>query len=49
MLFRSTDEFVDDNTLTVNMNRLRKTLSEIGLEDFIVTRRGLGYQVRVEE
>ncbi len=44
-----TDEFVDDNTLTVNMNRLRKTLSEIGLEDFIVTRRGLGYQVRVEE
>ena len=39
-----TDEFVDDNTLTVNMNRLRKTLSEIGLEDFIVTRRGLGYR-----
>ena len=41
-----TDEFVDDNTLTVNMNRLRKTLAKVGLGDSITTRRGLGYQLR---
>ncbi len=35
--------FVDDNTLSVNVNRLRKTLAEIGLEDCIETRKGLGY------
>ncbi|MDR2359981.1 MAG: response regulator transcription factor [Oscillospiraceae bacterium] len=38
-----TDEFVDDNTLTVNINRLRKKLSETGLTDFIRTKRGQGY------
>lgn len=37
--------FVDDNTLTVNMNRLRKRLEEVGLRDFIVTRKGVGYQL----
>jgi len=37
------DSFVDENTLTVNINRLRKKLTECGLEDFIVTRRGIGY------
>ncbi len=31
--------FVDDNTLTVNINRLRKKLHEIQLDDFIVTKR----------
>ena len=35
--------FIDDNTLTVNMNRLRKTLENAGLKDSIETRRGLGY------
>lgn len=35
--------FVDDNTLTVNMTRLRKKLEEVGLEQFIVTKKGLGY------
>lgn len=35
--------FVDDNTLTVNMNRLRKKLEEIGLHQVIETRRGQGY------
>lgn len=40
-----TDEFVDDNTLTVNINRLRKKLEEIGLKDFIKTKRGQGYMV----
>ena len=39
------DEFVDDNTLTVNINRLRKKLEEIGVEDFLITRRGQGYMV----
>lgn len=38
-----TDCFVDDNTLTVNINRLRKRLSLIGLNDFIVTKFGEGY------
>lgn len=39
------DSFVDDNTLTVNINRLRKKLAESGLENFITTRKGLGYIV----
>lgn len=39
------DEFVEDATLTVNINRLRKKLKDIGLEDFLITRRGQGYQV----
>jgi DNA-binding response OmpR family regulator len=39
------DEFVDDNTLTVNINRLRKKLDEIGAADFISTKRGQGYMV----
>ena len=38
-----TDEFVDDNTLTVNINRLRKKLESVGLKDYIVTKRGQGY------
>ncbi|AFL98955.1 MULTISPECIES: response regulator transcription factor [Desulfitobacterium] len=40
-----TDEFVDDNTLTVNINRLRKTLGEIGAVDVIQTKRGQGYRI----
>ena len=39
------DEFVDDNTLTVNVNRLRKTMEEAGLPDCIVTHKGKGYAV----
>ena len=40
------DAFVDDNTLTVNVNRLRKTLAALGVpDDFLVTRRGQGYMV----
>lgn len=35
--------FVDDNTLSVNVTRLRKKLEEIGIKDVIETRRGLGY------
>lgn len=40
-----TDSFIDDNTLTVNINRLRKKLEAIGLSDFIITKKGLGYLV----
>lgn len=40
-----TDCFVDDNTLTVNINRLRKKLDGIGLHDFIRTKFGVGYIV----
>lgn len=39
------DEFVDDNTLTVNVNRLRKKLEEVGAVDFIKTKRGQGYSL----
>ncbi|WP_195938823.1 response regulator transcription factor [Romboutsia sp. 1001713B170131_170501_G6] len=39
----NSDLYVDDNTLSVNINRLRKKLEEIGLKDYIETRRGLGY------
>jgi len=39
------DQFIDDNTLTVNMTRLRKKLSETGLDNFIKTKKGLGYLV----
>lgn len=37
------ESFVDDNTLTVNINRLRKKLSEVGLHDFVQTKKGQGY------
>lgn len=37
------DSYIDDNTLTVNMTRLRKKLEENGLVDFIKTKKGLGY------
>ena len=40
-----TDSFVDDNTLTVNVNRLRKKLEAAGLHDFIKTKFGVGYIV----
>ena len=38
-----TDSFVDENTLTVNVGRLRKTLEAAGLTDFIKTKFGVGY------
>ena len=40
------DSFVDDNTLTVNITRLRKKLDAAGLHDFIITRKGLGYIIQ---
>lgn len=39
------DEFVDENTLTVNVNRLRKTLAAAGLEGCITTHKGQGYSI----
>ncbi|MPM36142.1 Response regulator protein GraR [bioreactor metagenome] len=42
----NSDVFVDDNTLSVNVNRLRKKLEEIGLDNYIETRRGLGYIIK---
>lgn len=40
-----TDSFVDENTLSVNVNRLRKKLASYGLSDFIATKVGTGYIV----
>ncbi len=40
-----TDSYIDDNTLTVNVTRLRKKLDDVGLHDFIITKKGIGYMV----
>lgn len=37
--------FIDDNALSVNMTRLRSKLEEIGIHDFIETKRGMGYRI----
>jgi DNA-binding response OmpR family regulator len=42
----NSDMFIDDNTLTVNINRLRKKLEDIGLGQVIETKRGRGYMVK---
>ncbi len=39
------DSYVDENTLSVNVNRLRKKLEELGLHDYILTKKGIGYRV----
>lgn len=39
------DMYVDENTLSVNVNRLRKKLTSIGFEDSILTKKGIGYQI----
>ncbi|OAA94523.1 response regulator transcription factor [Clostridium coskatii] len=39
------DTFINDNTLTVNVNRLRKKLENIGIKDFIETKKGQGYVI----
>lgn len=41
----ASDAFVDDNTLTVNVNRLRGTIAKLGVRDYLVTHRGQGYSV----
>lgn len=40
-----TDCYIDENTLSVNINRLRKKLLALGLEDYIQTRKGKGYMI----
>lgn len=40
------EEFIDDNTLSVNISRLRSKLKEVGLSDVIETRKGIGYLLR---
>lgn len=42
----ATDSFVDENTLSVNVNRLRKKLDAAGLNDFIDTQHGVGYLLK---
>ena len=39
------ESFIDDNTLTVNVTRIRKKLSDIGLLDFVKTKKGQGYTI----
>ncbi|MCB7302987.1 response regulator transcription factor [Bariatricus massiliensis] len=39
------EEFVEDSTLTVNINRLRKKLADVGISDYLTTKRGQGYMV----
>ena len=39
------DSFVDENTLSVNVGRLRKKLDAAGLPDFILTKKGIGYHI----
>ena len=39
------DNYVDENTLSVNVNRLRKKLEAVGLEEFILTKKGIGYRL----
>ena len=40
------DDFIDDNTLAVNMTRLRKKLAGVGLGEFIQTKKGIGYYLQ---
>ena len=40
-----TDSFIDENTLTVNIARLRRKLDGLGLTDLIVTKKGMGYMI----
>lgn len=39
------DDYVDENTLSVNVNRLRKKLESMGIEEFIITKKGIGYRL----
>lgn len=42
------DQFIDDNTLAVNMTRIRKKLRQIGLDNFIQTKKKYGYRIKAE-
>ena len=40
------ESFIDDNTLSVNMTRLRRKLEDLGLGQFILTKKGVGYLIK---
>lgn len=40
------DSYIDENTLTVNIARLRRKLEDIGLENFLITKKGMGYLIQ---
>lgn len=40
------EQFIDNNTLSVNITRLRKKLSQLGIENFITTKKGEGYFIK---
>lgn len=42
-------EFVDENTLTVNVTRVKMKLEQLGLKDVVKTRRGIGYTLQIDE
>ena len=44
-----TESFIDDNTLTVNITRLRNKLEELNLKELLETRRGQGYILKREK
>ena len=44
-----TDDYIEENTLTVNIARLRKKLESSGLKDFITTKVGEGYIIEKEQ
>ena len=48
MALWQSNEFIDDNTLSVNMNRLRKKLDDFHIEHLIQTKKGLGYKLYYE-
>lgn len=48
MALWQSNEFIDDNTLSVNMNRLRKKLDDFHIEHLIQTKKGLGYKLSYE-
>ena len=43
------ESFIDGNTLAVNITRIRKKLREIGLEEFILTKKGVGYAINKDQ
>ena len=45
--YKNVSEFVDENTLNVNIRRVRKRLEEIGVKDALETKRGMGYRLWV--
>lgn len=49
MALWESDVYVDENTLSVNVNRLRRKLETIGLTNFILTRKGIGYQIKSDQ